>query len=84
MASYVKVYVSVYLKTDTDGKSAPVALEWTDGTTFNISKILDDRFAPPDWTGGILTRKFRVLIRGRQKNIYYETLSNKWFVEKLV
>lgn len=60
----------------------PVAVEWTDGTRFDIDKITDERNAPPEHTGGVLTRKYKVIIRGREKIIYLDRQTNKWFVEK--
>ncbi len=83
MDYYEKVYITVYLKTDTDGRSKPVCIEWTNGKRFLIDKIIDERNAPPEHTGAILTRKFKVQINGQEKIIYYETQTNKWFVERL-
>ncbi len=82
MAKYEKVYVAMYLQIDEDGKTKPVALEWTDGTRFNIDRIIDERTAPPIYTGGTFTRKYKVRIRGRDKVIYFDMLSKRWFVEK--
>ncbi len=83
MLSYEKVYIAVYLKINSDGIMKPVAIEWNDGTLFEIFKILDERNAPPEHTGGVLTRKYRVIIKGREKIIYLEKQTNRWFVEKL-
>ncbi len=84
MVNYEKVYISVYLKINTDGIMKPVAIEWTGGTRYEIDKIIDERNAPPEHIGGILTRKYQVIIRGRERNIYVDKQTNKWFVEKLV
>ena len=43
MVNYEKVYVAVYLKINTDGIMKPVAIEWTDGTQYEIDKITDER-----------------------------------------
>ena len=83
MLNYEKVYVAVYLKISTDGLMKPVAIEWTDGTVFEIEKITDARNAPPEHTGGVLTRKYRVLIKGREKILYLDKQTNRWFVERL-
>ena len=84
MVNYEKVYISVYLKINTDGIMKPVEIEWTDGTRYDIDKIIDERNAPPEHTGGVLTRKYKVIIKGREKIIYLDKQTNKWFVEKLV
>ena len=83
MVSYEKVYVAVYLKINNDGIMKPVAIEWTDGTLFEIFKILDERNAPPEHTGGVLTRKYRVIVKGREKILYLDKQTNRWFVETL-
>ena len=83
MVSYEKVYVAVYLKINNDGIMKPVAIEWTDGTLFEIFKILDERNAPPEHTGGLLTRKYRVIVKGREKILYLDKQTNRWFVERL-
>ena len=83
MVSYEKVYVAVYLKINNDGIMKPVAIEWTDGTLFEIFKILDERNAPPEHTGGVLTRKDRVIVKGREKILYLDKQTNRWFVERL-
>ncbi len=59
MVNYEKVYISVYLKINTDGIMKPVAIEWTGGTRYEIDKIIDERNAPPEHIGGILTRKYQ-------------------------
>ena len=83
MVSYEKVYVAVYLKINNDGIMKPVAIEWTDGTLFEIFKMLDERNAPPEHTGGVLTRKYRVIVKGREKILYLDKQTNRWFVERL-
>lgn len=82
MLRYGKVYISMLLHIDNDGVMKPVAVEWTDGTKYEIDKIIDERNAPPEHTGGVLTRKYRVIIKGKEKIIYLDKQTNKWFVEK--
>lgn len=82
MVRYEKVYVAVYLRISEDGKMKPVAIEWTDGKLFEIDKILDERNAPPEHTGGVLTRKYKVFIKCKEKIIYLDKQTNRWFVEK--
>ena len=80
---YEKVYIAVYLKIDTDGNMKPVAIEWTDGKGYVIDKVIDERNAPPEHTGGVLTRKYKVIIKGREKILYLDKQTNQWFVERL-
>lgn len=82
MVSFEKVYVAMLLHIDEEGIMKPVAIEWTDGTRFEIDKITDERNAPPEHTGGVLTRKYKVIIKGREKIIYMDKQTDRWFVEK--
>lgn len=82
MVQYKKVYVSMLLHIDGEGFMKPIAVEWTDGTRFDIDKIIDERNAPPEHTGGVLTRKYKVIIKGKEKKIYLDKQTNRWFVEK--
>lgn len=81
---YEKIYVGMVLFVDTEGNSKPVALEWTNGNRYEISKVLDRRYAPPKYVGASPTLRYTVLIQGREKVIYFEKFRNKWFVEKQV
>lgn len=72
------------LHVNDEGMMKPVAVEWTDGTRFDINKVIDERNAPPERTGGVLTRKYRVLIDGKEKTIYLDKQTNRWFVEKMI
>lgn len=84
MINYEKVYVAMLLRVNDEGYMRPVAVEWTDGTLFDIDKIIYDRNAPAEHTGGALTRKYKVLISGKEKIIYLDKHSNRWFVEKMI
>lgn len=82
MVKYEKVYVAMLLYISDEGYIKPVAVEWTDGTKFDIDKIIDERNAPPEHTGGVLIRKYKVLVKGKEKIIYLDKQTNRWFVEK--
>lgn len=82
MVNYEKVYVVVYIKINTEGIMKPVAIEWTDGMRYDIDKVIDERNAPPEHTGGVLTRKYKVIVKGREKIIYLDKQTNRWFVER--
>lgn len=82
MAGYEKLYIPVFLRVSVEGKIKPVAVEWTDGRIFRIDKVIDERNAPPEHTGGVLTRKYRVTVNGREKILYLDKRTNVWFVEK--
>lgn len=79
---YEKVYVGMTLYTDTDGNTKPVELEWTNGTKYEISKVIERKIAPPRHVGSSPTVRYTVLVQGKEKMVYYEKFSKRWFVEK--
>lgn len=81
---YEKVYVTVLIKVDRDGYSKPVEIEWQDGRSYYITKIIDKQKAPPRHVGSSATVRYTVLISGKEKELYHETYENKWFVERPV
>lgn len=74
--------MSVIVKITDEGKLKPLEIEWRDGRHFKIDRILDERQAPST-VGSILTKKYKILVRGAEKSLYLETTTNRWFVEAL-
>lgn len=84
MARYEKVYVAMILRVDTDGNTKPVEIEWENGVRYLITKIVDVRQAPPRYVGSSQTIRYTVKVAGREKELFYESFSKKWFIEKLI
>lgn len=84
MAFYEKIYVGMVLHVDADGAMRPVEIEWINGKRYEISKVLDKREAPPQHVGGGLTVRYRILVYGRERELYHEKFANRWFLEKLI
>ncbi len=84
MAQYEKIYVAMNLHVSADGAMRPIEIEWESGERFSISKILDVRQAPPRYVGSMPTVRYKVLVRGRERELYFEKSANRWFVEKQV
>ena len=76
--SQSKIYVSVELIVDEEGRIMPTAIIWEDGHKFVIDRITDVRPAASRKAGGIGTR-YTCLIKGQQRYLYWE--DPKWFVE---
>lgn len=74
-----KVYVDVIARFTLEGDLHPVCFRWIDGRIYSVDRILDVRRAASLKAGGVGTR-YKCLIRGQEKFIYYEG-DNKWFVE---
>lgn len=70
------------LHVDREGYMKPTAIEWEDGRIYNIERVTDERMSPPPHVGAILARRYDVIVEGREKTVFLETSSNKWFVEK--
>ena len=73
-----KIFVKVTAEHDTDGKTKPLALVWTDGKKYEIDRVMDVRQAPSLRGGGVGMR-YTVRIRG--KEVYLFEDEGRWFVE---
>lgn len=73
-----KVYVSVTVLFDMDGNMTPLAIQWEDGRTFEIDRVLDSRRAASTKAGGVGLR-FLCRIQNRETYLFYE--EPRWFVE---
>lgn len=59
-----------------DGTKIPMSIKWTDGTTFEIDRVLDVKKCASLKVGD----RYTVRISGKETYLYYEF--DKWFVEK--
>lgn len=84
MERYAKIYVAMTLYVDRAGTTRPTAMEWSDGSVYTIDTVLGERMAPPENVGGVLTRRYDVMISGRERVLYLETGTNRWFVEQKI
>ena len=79
--NYVKIYVRTVCEFFVDGGIKPLYIEWTDGKVFTIDRVkLVER--KPCKSGGVLPRRYTVVIGGKQRYLYYEREKERWFVEK--
>ncbi|MDE7082580.1 MAG: hypothetical protein K2O89_02595 [Clostridia bacterium] len=84
MAHYEKIYVSMLLRVDADGKTEPVEIEWINGNRYPITKVLESCNAPPRHVGSGMTVRYKILVQGRERELYYEKFPNRWFLEKQI
>ena len=80
----LQINVAMVLNVDADGKMKPVEIEWVNGRRYEISKILDKKNAPPRHVGSGMTVRYRILVQGRERELYHEQFTNRWFMEKLI
>ena len=73
-----KTFVKVTVEHDTDGKTKPLALVWTNGKQYEIDRVTDVRQAA-SLRGGGLGMRYTVKIRG--KEVYLFEDEGRWFVE---
>lgn len=78
-----KVFVSVLLTVDTDGKNRPYRIKFEDdpvyeNQVFKVDKVKDVRRAASLKVGGTGIR-YTVIICGKQSYLFND--ENKWFVE---
>lgn len=79
---YEKVYVAVLIRVAVDGKITPRGVEWADGRTYEVGRLLDVRVQPPSYVGGVLTELYDCEIEGSRKQLWRESDTGRWFVEK--
>ncbi len=84
MALYEKIYIGMVLHVDADGAMKSVDIEWINGSLYPISKILEKRDASPRHVGSGITMRYKILVYGRERELYHEKFANRWFLEKLI
>lgn len=73
----MKQYVSVTAKFDPDGNILPLKINWDDGRTFDIDRIIDIRYAASLKAGGAGIR-YTCRIKQNEKYLFLE--DNRWFI----
>lgn len=79
---YDKRYVALNVRVDESGDSRPLAIHWYDydkASLYPIDEILEIKRSPAEnvGSGGI---RYKIRIRGKVTNLYYE--GPRWFVEE--
>lgn len=77
----VKRYVSVTARMDEDGRVRPLSIQWYDGQTYPVDKVVDVRRSSARRVGGDGIC-YTVMIGSRTTYLYYE--DPRWFVEEIV
>ncbi len=74
-----KTYVGTVVRFGADGLMMPLAVLWTDGRRFDISRCGRGEIVPA--AGGTLfPLRYDCEILGRLKRLYFETETRRWFV----
>lgn len=79
---YEKTYVAVWVRVSAEGKLTPKTIEWEDGRKYEVTHVTGVRVQPPSYVGGTLTELYDCIVDGTRKQLYLETDSGRWFVEK--
>lgn len=82
MEQYEKVYVGMYLHVSAEGIMKPYAIEWDDGRVYHVEQIVFDGPVRPAYVKSDRPWCYKVIVQGREKKIYLEQSSGKWFLEK--
>lgn len=78
---YEKVYVKVLAEFSLSGGIFPTAIVWRDGETYYIERIKEKVLAPCR-SGGVLTKRYTIVICGKEKYLYFEKDKERFFVER--
>ena len=83
-----KVYVSVKVDFDPNGRMFPRSLLWEDGHEYEIDRVLDVRPAYAERAGGQGDR-YKIVVHNRERYLYFEhsaafgePVTGRWFVER--
>lgn len=83
-----KVYVSVKVDFDLNGRMYPRSLLWEDGHEYEIDRVLDVKPAYAERAGGQGDR-YKILVDNRERYLYFEhstaigePVTGRWFVER--
>jgi hypothetical protein len=74
-----KVYVAVVARYSPEGELRPLSVQWEDGRSFSIDRILDVRRAASLKAGGAGIR-YTVRIGCRETYLFLE--EDRWFVQR--
>ena len=84
----IKVYVSVDVRFDENGRMLPHIITWEDGKKYEIDRVTDVRPAPAQRAGGQGDR-YTIWINGKQSYLFFERYATvtgcslgRWFVER--
>lgn len=73
-----KVFVSVLVRVDEEGRNRPERIFFENGKAYNIDRVTDIRRAAAMKVGGTAVR-YTVMINGRTTYLFED--EGKWFVE---
>lgn len=72
-------YIDVTARFHPDGKIEPLCINWTDGTCYEIDKVLDICRAASLKKGGIGLR-YTCRIKGQQRYLFLD--ETRWFISR--
>lgn len=73
-------YVDVFLLYTKESQVIPKSIVWENGITYEIDKILDVSNAASLKAGGSGLR-YKCLIQGKEKLLWFDSFEQRWFVE---
>ncbi len=73
-----KIFVSVDVRFDAEGRMTPKAIRWEDGRIFPVDEVTDMRKAASLKAGGRGIR-YTCRVAGKQRYLFFE--DPRWFVE---
>ncbi len=77
---YEKIYLDITVMFTADGKIVPQSFLW-EGESVEIDKVVGNTKAAPLYTGSFLTERYTCLVYGKERFLYFEPRSSRWFVE---
>lgn len=77
---YEKRYVGMNVRFEESGKMTPLTVLWEDGREIPVDRVLSFGRAPSH-VGSVMPVRYVCLIGGRERELYFESVCRRWFVE---
>ena len=78
---YEKVFVEILARFNSNGGIYPLELVWGDGRHFLVDRVLY-KDVRPSKAGGVINKCYTVIIEGKERKLYYDKDTERWFVER--
>ena len=77
---YRRVFIETAVKFYREGGMRPLWLVWEDGRKFSIDRVKYIERAPAH-AGAVLPVRYTCMIADRERNLYFEEETQRWFLE---
>lgn len=78
MDYFDRVFIDIDVHYSAEGDMRPLVIYWSDGTKYEIQRV---KYVDKYQSKAVLPIRFVCLINGREKEVFYQPVENRWFVK---